>query len=168
MTKYLLDTNVFISAHNFYYSPDICPAFWDWIILQNEMGGVTSIDRVFGELSAVEDGLYNWSSTFGFKLFEYSGTPELESVTNNIETWLAENEYSDDGIYDFALGADIWLIAYALSYDKTLVTHEKSQGSKSKIKIPNVCKGLNIPCVTTFEMLRTESVEFILKDRTVS
>jgi hypothetical protein len=27
--KYILDTNVYISAYNNYYNPDICSSYWD-------------------------------------------------------------------------------------------------------------------------------------------
>ena len=121
MTNYLLDTNVLIGAYKLYYSPDICPAFLDWIMLQNERKCVSSIDRVIGELSAVKDDLYSWSCTTGCKLFEYSGTPILENNITNINNLLEENEFTQDRIHDFGLGADIWLISYALSHDHTLV-----------------------------------------------
>ena len=68
LTNYLLDTNALISAYKLYYNPDICPAFWDLIMLQNEGRCVSSIDRVIGELSAVKDELYSWSCTTGCKL----------------------------------------------------------------------------------------------------
>jgi hypothetical protein len=32
VTRYLLDTNVFIQARNLHYGFDFCPAFWDWPI----------------------------------------------------------------------------------------------------------------------------------------
>ncbi len=32
---YLLDTNVFIQAKNLHYGFDFCPAFWDWLKLDN-------------------------------------------------------------------------------------------------------------------------------------
>jgi hypothetical protein len=28
---FLLDSNVFIQAKNFYYGFDICPGFWKWL-----------------------------------------------------------------------------------------------------------------------------------------
>ena len=29
--SYLLDANVFMSAHNLHYGLDFCPAFWEWM-----------------------------------------------------------------------------------------------------------------------------------------
>ena len=46
MTRYLLDTNIFIQARNLHYGFDFCPAFWEWLIAQNAADVVASIDKV--------------------------------------------------------------------------------------------------------------------------
>jgi hypothetical protein len=43
-----------------------------------------------------------------------------------------------------------------------VVTHEVPSGSIRKVKIPNVCIGLGVKCVTPFEMLRRERARFVL------
>ena len=52
MTDYLLDANVFIQAKNLHYGFDFCPAFWDWLVEQNRVGKVASIEKVADELHA--------------------------------------------------------------------------------------------------------------------
>jgi hypothetical protein len=52
MTRFLLDTNIFIQAKNLHYGFDFCPAFWEWLISQNATGRVASIDKVGDELQA--------------------------------------------------------------------------------------------------------------------
>ena len=47
---YILDTNVFIQAKNFYYGFDIVPAFWDWLDEKQENGQIASIKPVYDEL----------------------------------------------------------------------------------------------------------------------
>lgn len=47
---YLLDANVFIEAKRRYYAFDICPGFWDALLMQHENAKVASIDRVKKEL----------------------------------------------------------------------------------------------------------------------
>jgi hypothetical protein len=37
---YLLDADVFIRAKNLHYGLDFCPAFWDWLIKQNDGRGL--------------------------------------------------------------------------------------------------------------------------------
>jgi len=62
---YLLDANVFIQAKNLHYGLDFCPAFWEWLIANNNSGKVFSIEKVvaplhsrgktyFGEVAAIE------------------------------------------------------------------------------------------------------------------
>ena len=43
-----------------------------------------------------------------------------------------------------------------------MVTHEVASPSTKKIKIPNVCIGLGIKCMTPYEMLRLERARFVL------
>ena len=40
MTRYLLDTNIFIQAKNLHYGFDFCPAFWEWLTDRNAGGRV--------------------------------------------------------------------------------------------------------------------------------
>ena len=61
---YLLDTNVFIEAKNRHYGFDFCPAFWDWIDHAHQAGTVFSIDKVAGELGAVDDELESLARRF--------------------------------------------------------------------------------------------------------
>ena len=50
MTGYLLDANVFIQAKNLHYGFDFCPAFWDWLIQQNQADRVASVEKVAVEM----------------------------------------------------------------------------------------------------------------------
>lgn len=55
--SYLLDANVFIQAKNLHYGLDFCPAFWEWIMENNNAGSVYSIDKVADEIAAGADEL---------------------------------------------------------------------------------------------------------------
>ena len=165
MNTYLLDTNVFISAQNKYYDINFCPGFWDWLILHNEKGRLYSIDRVLNELSNVHDDLYNWSNLRGDQFFQSTHNLELREKVREVYHWLSGNQFSSNAIRKFNRGADLWLIAYASLHSQTIVTHEKFVSSKEKIKIPVICEGMGVPVVDTFEMLRTESPEFVLKNK---
>jgi len=61
MTAYLLDANVFIQAKNLHYGFEFCPAFWDWLVAQNQTGKVVSIEKVADELDAGKDELAAWA-----------------------------------------------------------------------------------------------------------
>ncbi len=62
---YLIDTNVFIDAKNRFYGFDICPAFWDWLVLKNKEGVLFSIEKVRDEINKEEDQLFKWIKTEG-------------------------------------------------------------------------------------------------------
>ena len=61
MTRYLLDSNIFIQAKNLHYGFDFCPAFWAWLISENAAGTIASIDKVADELQAGADELADWA-----------------------------------------------------------------------------------------------------------
>ena len=52
---YLLDANVFIQAKNLHYGLDFCPAFWEWLVVNNQDNRVFSIEKVGDEINAGED-----------------------------------------------------------------------------------------------------------------
>ena len=43
---YVVDSDVFITAKNLYYSFDICPGFWNSVVHHHREGRVFSVDRV--------------------------------------------------------------------------------------------------------------------------
>jgi len=63
--RYLLDANVFIQAKNLHYGFDFCPAFWEWLVVQNGAGTVASIEKVADELASGEDDLTSWAKDRG-------------------------------------------------------------------------------------------------------
>ncbi len=160
MTKYLLDTNVFIQAKNLHYGFDFCPAFWHWLQEQNRTGKVASIEKVGDELSR-EDELASWARDQGKDFFlpaDEIVIPELTSVSQ----WASTQNYEPAAISIFSQGADYWLIAHAKAHGYTVVTHEIPANSIKKIKIPNVCIGLKLHCINPYEMLRREHARFVL------
>ena len=66
---YLLDANVFIQAKKLHYGFDFCPAFWEWLIVENAAAHVFSIERVGDELKAIADDLSVWANARGSRFF---------------------------------------------------------------------------------------------------
>ncbi len=158
---YLLDADVFIQAKNLHYGFDFCPAFWDWLISQNLAGEVFSIEKVGSELLAGDDELAEWTRarTNGFFLpLDAAMSPALEQVS----TWILGQDYEQRAISTFFQAADYYLVAQGYAGTHTVVTHEKPSASVRKIRIPNVCIGLDIKCVTPYEMLRNRRARFVL------
>lgn len=57
---YLLDTNIFIEPYRTFYSFDYGMAFWDFLKYQAKNDQIFSIDKVYTELSLIEDQLFDW------------------------------------------------------------------------------------------------------------
>jgi hypothetical protein len=158
---YLLDSDVFIQAKNLHYGLDFCPAFWDWLIASNTAQRVFSIERVGDEIAAGEDELSQWAANLTANFF-LQPDPGMLTALGTVSAWVANQRYEPAAVSTFLQVADYYLVAHALAHGHTVVTHEKPQPLARKIKIPTVCIGLGIKCVTPFEMLRLERARFIL------
>jgi predicted nucleic acid-binding protein len=161
VTRYLLDTNIFIQARNLHYGFDFCPAFWDWLIAQSKAEVVSSIDKVADELVAGDDDLADWAKARGAAFFRPPDNPVVPALAR-VSAWANGQAYERAAIAIFLQVADYWLVAHALAHNYTVVTHEVPSDSTRKIKIPNACVGLTIPCISPYEMLRRERARFVL------
>jgi hypothetical protein len=140
---------------------DFCPAFWDWLIASNTAQRVFSIEKVGDEIAAGEDELSQWAANLTANFF-LQPDPGMLTALGTVSAWVANQRYEPAAVSTFLQVADYYLVAHALAHGHTVVTHEKPQPLARKIKIPTVCIGLGIKCVTPFEMLRLERARFIL------
>jgi hypothetical protein len=140
----------------------LCPAFWDWLIVGNRAGFVASIEKVGDELLAGADELSDWARARDEAFFlkpDQSILPCLAAVS----AWATSQQHVPAAVSTFLQLADYYdVVAQAHAGGHTVVTHEVSSGSTRRIKIPDACIGVNVKCVTPFEMLRTERARFIL------
>ncbi len=158
---YLLDANVLIQAKNLHYGLDFCPAFWDWLIAQNAASRVFSIEKVGDEIEAIADDLATWAASRGAGFFVKPDAAVLPSL-GAVSSWVTSQHYEPAAVSTFLQVADYYLVAYAHAHGHTVITHEKAGSSAKRIKIPDVCIGLRIKCMTPFEMLRRERARFVL------
>lgn len=165
MTDYLIDANVFIQAKNLHYGFDFCPAFWDWLVEQNGTGRVASIEKVADELRAGADELADWAAGRGNGFFLRPDNTVV-SALNTVSDWASGSGYQPAAVATFLQVADYWLVAHALAHDCTVVTHEVPVDTVRKIKIPNACIGLGVPCMNPYQMLRRERARFVLNPGT--
>lgn len=156
---YLIDSNVLIQAKNLHYGLDFCPAFWDWLVEANGRQLVFSVEAVKRELIEVQDELSTWVSQHP-NLFLQVDNAVLGSLTTT-SRWVTGQSFEQSAVNTFLGVADYHLVAHAHAKQFVVVTHEKYADSVKKIKIPNVCRGLGVKCMTPFEMLRTEQARFI-------
>jgi hypothetical protein len=158
---YLLDANVFIEAKNRYYGFDFCPAFWRWVLLQNDAGKVFSVEKVGDELRSGNDDLAGWATDRGGEFFLPPDEPMLASM-RTVSRWAASAAYDPSAVSTFLGGTDSYLVATALAHRHIVVTHEKASSSVKRIKIPDACIPLKVKVMNTFEMLRLERARFVL------
>ena len=162
---YVVDSDVFITAKNLYYSFDICPGFWRVVIHHHRKGRVFSVDRVRGELLAGRrtDDLVRWvreQIPDGF--FVPVDTDAVVQAYTEVMMWVQRHpKLFDHAKAKFATGADGWLVAYAMVHDATVVTNEQSAPeSRKEIKLPDVCDQFRVRSDNIFAMLRSLNVHF--------
>ncbi len=158
---YLLDTNVFIQAKNLHYGFDFCPAFWDWLVRENESLVVFSIEKVCDEIKAGDDELVDWVNARGAGFF-VKPDPGVLQALGAVSNWAMSQDFDQAAVSTFLQVADYFLVAHALAKQYTVVTHEVAAASSKRIKIPNACIELEIKCITPWEMLRNERARFLL------
>ena len=159
--KYLIDSDVLMQAKNLHYGFDFCPAFWDWLIANNTAQRVFSIEKVGNEIAAGGDDLSVWAAQRGPGFF-LKPDAALPPALSTVSTWVSRQTYEPAAVSTFLQVADYYLVAHALAHGHIVVTHEVSANTTKIIKIPNVCAGLRIRCMTPFGMLRRERAQFIL------
>lgn len=154
---YLFDANTLIEAKNRYYAFDVCPAFWDWLILERRRGNVLSIEAVKDELE--DPDARAWASA-NPSFFEPNDLTRLSEVSNWV---IAEERFSQASRNSFLGKADPIIIAHALQKGYTVVTQEKPEPSSKKAKIPDVCAALGVNWNDQFKILSELRARFILE-----
>ena len=163
--RYIVDSDVFITAKNRYYAFDICPGFWESVIHHHRNGRVYSIDRVRNELLAgrkTED-LVQWvKSDLPADFFLGVDEDDVAAAYTEIMMWVQRHpRLFDYAKAKFATGADGWLVAYAMVRDAIIVTNEEcAPESKREIKLPDVCAQFNVTYKDTFAMLKELTIRF--------
>lgn len=160
-TGYALDSNVFIQAKNSHYSFDFCPAYWDWLDGAFADGRVVSVSAVREELKDGKDELADWVKARA----EYFVDVDAKGVASLavLSTWATTADYRQAAVNEFLSAGDYYLIGHAHAYGLTVVTHEvASPEGKKRIKIPDACAAVGVPCINPYEMLRAENVKFVL------
>lgn len=157
--KYCLDANVLIEAWQKYYSPHICPGYWE---LMNDLGrqGLIFIPReVYNEIVNTEDDLSDW--------LKNSSIP-IHAADASVAMCLKKMYAADPAhanLVDSTKGrslADPWVIAHAMKNNACVVTKENkvTTPNTTKVKIPNVCDNLSVRWINDFEFVRELGIKF--------
>ncbi len=154
--KYLLDSNILITAHRTLYPFDIAPGFWKQLI-DKASNKIIIIEKVSEEILKGEDQLTDWylENKDNIKVLEIPEAKVIESYGEIISRINVNDQYKETAKREFASIADSWLCAYGHTYNYTLVTNEKySANIKNRIKIPNVCEEFNIKYINLLQFMR--------------
>tara|TARA_R110001599_G_scaffold298022_1_gene502318 strand:- start:8222 stop:8716 length:495 start_codon:yes stop_codon:yes gene_type:complete len=161
--KYLLDSNTYIQAKNFYYNMEFCPAYWDWLDAEYEKGNLASIANVYDELKVYGDELSSWVKKRKNHFVEDSDDATQEKFAEVAEYVANLANKKPEHIANFLDKADPWLIAKASTLKATIVTHERLDPPSSKnVKIPNICQVFEVEYISTYDLLRRLEAQFIL------
>ena len=157
-SAYVLDTNVFVEAARRYYAFDIAPGFWQALIEQAGTGQIQSIDRVKAEIDRGEDDLKAWANSSFHLWFASTDENEIIDAYSRIIEWAnKEKQFTGPAKAEISRGdnADAWLVAYALSKECVVVTHEQhDRNARARIPIPNICLAFGVHWVDVYQMLR--------------
>lgn len=160
---HLLDANVLIEAKNDYYSFDVAPGFWAWLLEMHAAGAVASVPAVRKELVRQDDELAEWARAApgSFWLTEGDATA---SALKQVAAWAMSPhlEYRPAARTEFLAAADYRLIAAGLAGNHTVVTREQpAPGSKRRILIPDACDAQKVPYFTPFALYRRLGLRLI-------
>lgn len=157
--KYCLDANVLIQAWQKYYSPKICPNYWDLLDYLGNQNLVFMPEMVYDEIVRTDDDLSKWLKTSKIPIKKID-----EQVTKCLK-----DIYSADPNHKFLVDntkarslADPWVIAHALRENAVVVTKEEKVTAlnSTKIKIPNVCEKMNVSWINDFQFIEELGIKF--------
>lgn len=157
--KYCLDANVLIQAWQKYYSPNLCPTYWDILDAFGKRDIIFLPELVFEEITRTEDDLSKWLKQSSIPVRKID-----ERVTNCLQ-----NIYSTNPNHKFLVDntkyrslADPWVIAHAMNESAVVVTKEEkiTAVNPKKIKIPNVCDNMKVDWIDDFKLANDLELKF--------
>ncbi len=166
---YVLDTNEFISAFKMFYRPTLCPNFGAVLYDLHMRGRIFSISQVKKELLTKENAIADWAKGMPSSFFASTRSSSLSGDFDSIvNAWDSQGIHTHRAINLFMdAAADGWLVAWAKAPGATLVTQETlDHKAVRKVKIPNACELVDVPCINMFSMLENLRVRFICQAET--
>lgn len=156
MSKYLLDSNIYLNFYERYYQRQIFPSFWTSII------PIINQHVIVPKIVIAENYQDPWFSSWIDKEYKQSTlnhkhySSEWGEILNHIQSneCYKEAALTSDRGWAHDHIADAWIIAIAKKDQLTLVTEEKRNPNLSiarpskAAKIPDICDDLGIRCIT--------------------
>jgi len=159
---YCMDANILIQAWQKYYSPEICPSYWEVLNDLGKKGVIFIPELVYEEIENGEDNLFEWLKNSNIPIKKMDG--EVTNCLKKIYAANSDHQYlvSSNGIHS---KADPWVIAHAIKEKAIVVTKETKDYFKkpTKIKIPHVCDNMHVRWMDDFEFIKNLNIKFICK-----
>ncbi len=156
----LIDASVIIDANARYYAMEFCPGFWDWLTAALTDESVVLIPAVRDELTPRSPLLSRW-----LRDDARVGAPAIQTALTDahrfVRSTIQQMDCTSESREKFLAGADFQLVSYAVAGNHRVVTREvpEDPGKKNKrLKIPDLCDRLSVPCIGPFRMLREHGV----------
>lgn len=153
---YLLDADtLLIRADRTYYPLKRFPVFWKWMQYHGNAGILKIPQEQYDEVVAGKGDLVEWLNEKSNKdSLLLPGVVDQQLVTRATEEGYAADLNEAELL---TVGQDPFLIAYALVSiaERVVVSFETSAPKKQRAnrKIPDVCAGFGIKCMTLFELI---------------
>ncbi len=162
---YCLDANVLIQSWQKYYSPELCPDYWNILNKLGTDGRIFIPEEVKNEIvvtddkEKIEDDLSKWLKRSSIPVHK-----PTEQVIKCWQTILQANplhKHLVDNVKGRSL-ADPWVISHALNIGATVVTKENFETALNtkRIKIPNVCENMGIRWIDDFAFAKELGMKF--------
>jgi hypothetical protein len=127
--------------------------FWGFLSEKLDEGRIKSSIMVYKELTEGTDYLSQWCKSRRKNGLALKPSKAVQACMTIIAQHVV-NKYGSRLAAPFLNGGDAWIIAHAMADGGVVVTQESERSKGSKVKVPTVCKELNVPCIDTYRMIR--------------
>lgn len=158
MPNYSIDTSAILDAWVRHYPLDTFPSFWsNFKNFANSKTGIAS-ELIKHELKKKDDGCYKWFTENNLDHFFI----DIDDRVQEYVVELLKNPNYQRLVEDRKgiNGADPFVIAHAQADNLIVVTGERATNNPVKPKIPDVCRELDIQCITILQLMRKEGWTF--------
>jgi hypothetical protein len=149
--KYFVDTCSFTELRRAYPRESFDPV-WGLLERLAKEGALKSVEEIYLELKKQDDVISAWVSQFK-EIF----LPPTDDIQLKVREILSKYPSLLD-LRKGKSGGDPFLIAAAVVHGGSVVTQERKSGGPPRLKIPDVCEKLKVPCIALVDMLRAENL----------
>jgi len=154
---FLLDANVIIHAHDYYYHMARVPEFWEWVLHYAENGVIKMPVEIMDEIKGGPEAMHaQWikSQEVKKRLLLDEGW-DVDVLNGVVSEGYLPNPTEDQVEL---MGQDPFLITYAMRdrANRIVISNETSKPSAkgAKRKVPDVCRDFDIECHNIYYLLR--------------